>query len=159
MQAIPAENQAKDFIHMINRLICLTILVILSSCEMDQGADRLPPISFDDIFINLSLPEFNDLQIQGYVYIQAGGNSRGIILRRNGNTYIAFERTCTYLPYEATAIVDVNVPGTAMTDYYCGSVFSFANGFPEAGPAREPLQQYRTILDGSFLTITDEVIN
>ncbi|MEJ2004917.1 MAG: hypothetical protein P8X57_08135, partial [Cyclobacteriaceae bacterium] len=73
--------------------------------------------------------------------------------------YLAFERTCTYLPYNALSTVDVNAAGTAMTDYSCGSIFNFETGFPEAGPAVDPLQQYRTILDGGFLTITDEVIN
>jgi hypothetical protein len=65
-------------------LIILCGLTILA-CETETGADRLPPISFEDIFINLSLPEYNDLVTKGYMYIPAGGNSRGIILKRSGS--------------------------------------------------------------------------
>ena len=155
-----AANQAEDFMT-IRRLLFLLIIILpaLNSCETELGADTIPPITFDDIFINLSLVEYNELITKGSMYIPAGGRSRGIILYRSGSTYQAYERTCPYLPYEATSILDINAAGTAMTDYSCGSIFNFQTGLPEAGPAINPVQQYRTILNGGFLTITDEVIN
>ncbi len=160
MPVITAGKREEGFMTIRRLLYCLFfILPVLSSCETEIGADTIPPITFDDIFVNLSLPEYNDLITKGYMYIPSGGRSRGIILYRSGNNYLAYERTCSYLPYEATSIVDVNVAGTAMTDYSCNSVFNFQTGFPEAGPAINALQQYRTILDGGFLTITDEVVN
>ncbi|MCA6078273.1 hypothetical protein [Fulvivirga sedimenti] len=140
-------------------LSVIFLAVLAMSCERETFVDEIPPITFDDIFINLSLLEYNDLKIRGYQSIPAGGNSRGIILYRINNEYRAFERTCSYQPYEATALVDVTPAGNAMTDFSCGSIFGFDNGYPEAGPARSPLLRYRTILDNGFLTITDEVIN
>lgn len=135
------------------------LLIGFSSCETDPFIDTLPPTSFDDIFINLSLPEYQDLFTLGYVYLPVSGVSRGIILYREGNTYRAFERTCSFDPGQATALVDVNNSGSAMIDYSCTSIFSLFNGSPEAGPARSPLRQYEIIQDGSFLTITDTQIN
>ncbi len=163
MQATTAEKRERDSMTMKNKisyvLLAFSLTLFTGGCETDTFVDEIPPITFDDIFINLSLPGYNDLIIKGYQPIPAGGNSRGIIIYRMNNEYRAFERTCSFQPYEATALVDVTVAGTAMTDYSCGSIFSFLNGYPEAGPAIAPLNQYRTILDNGFLTITDEVIN
>jgi hypothetical protein len=136
----------------------LIILMSISSCETDPFIDVIPPTSFDDIFINTNLPEYQDLFTFGYVYINVSGNSRGIILYRDGNRYRAFERTCSFDSQQATAIVDVDNSGTTMIDRSCSSIFSFFDGSPEAGPARIPLRQYEIIQDGSFLTITDTPI-
>ncbi|MEJ2004317.1 MAG: hypothetical protein P8X57_04975, partial [Cyclobacteriaceae bacterium] len=109
----------------------IAVFPLLNACENEIGSNALPPVTFDDIFINLSLPEYNDLVTIGHMYIPAGGQSRGIILKRSGGNYLAFERTCTYLPYNALSTVDVNAAGTAMTDYSCGSIYNFETGFPE----------------------------
>jgi nitrite reductase/ring-hydroxylating ferredoxin subunit len=142
-------------------LACLfsLLITVTNSCESDPFFETIPPTSFNDIFINLSLPEYQDLFTFGYIYINVSGNSRGIILYRDGNSFRAFERTCSFDPSQATALVDVNNSGTAMIDYSCSSIFSFADGFPEAGPAQGPLRLYEVIQDGSFITITDTPIN
>lgn len=147
---------------MKNSLIYTALLLSASffACDSDPLPAEIPPAIFDDIFINLDLPEYQPLDIQGFVYVQAGGGSNGIILYKNSVAdYNAYERTCSYDPFNATAIIEVTPGNTAMVDYTCGSYFTLENGQPQGGPAFVPLRQYRVILNGRSLTITDEPVN
>lgn len=134
------------------------LLSTLITCSPDLTDDPIPPATFADIFINLSLPENVVLNTDGgskYV----GGGVRGIVVHRvNSSTYRAFERNCSYQPNNACATVDVHISTLFMEDSCCGSTFNF-NGDPSGGPAWRPLRQYQTILNGNELTITDDVIN
>ena len=87
------------------------------------------------------------------------GGVRGIILYRESSTlYHAYERNCTYLPNEACATINVDISELFLIDPCCNSTFELITGYPTGGPAYFPLQKYRVLLDGSLLTITDEVI-
>ena len=73
-------------------IICLVLLVSFSSCKPEEDAE-VPYIPFEDVVVNLSLPEYFVLQSTGgYKYI--GGGVKGIILyRKDAQTIYAFERT------------------------------------------------------------------
>lgn len=131
---------------------------LLTACTRDLSDDPIPIITFADVVINLNLPEYASLRTDGgYKELNAGG-VRGIILYRvNSSTYRAFERNCSFRPNEACATVNVHNSGLYMVDPCCNSNFSFENGLPTGGPAWRPLNKYRTQLNGSTLTITDEV--
>ncbi|MDX1627792.1 MAG: Rieske (2Fe-2S) protein [Fulvivirga sp.] len=156
------ENPERDFMTTINKIgltfsiLLLSILMGSSSCN-DQFVDgQIPPAAFSDIFINLDLPQYADLSIDGgYVLLNEG--VRGIILYRvNASQYNAFERNCSYEPNAACATVEVHSSGLFLTDPCCGSSFSVQDGSPTGGPARLPLRRYTVIRDGRSLTITDE---
>ncbi len=134
----------------------LYFLLLVISCDSDMRDDPIPYQHFNDIFINLSLPAYASLSSDGgYVYVNSGG-VRGIILyRKNSSTYMAYERNCTFQPSDACATVDAQI--VDMKDVCCGSAFSYETGHPTSGPAWRPLQQYRTSLSGTTLTITDEI--
>jgi hypothetical protein len=162
MQDITEENQAEVFMIMkkSNPFLLLFLPVLLFACENDPIPAEIPLASFDDIFINLDLPEYQPLDVQGFVYVQAGGGSNGIILYKNSPTdYNAYERTCTFDPFNATAIIEVTPGNISMVDYSCNSYFAFDNGQPQGGPAFVPLRQYTVIQTGRSLTIKDEPIN
>jgi len=134
----------------------ILFLTILISCSPDLSDDPIPSVVFQDIPINLSLPEYNSLNTKGYQYLSEG--VRGIIVYRiNPTTYYAFERTCSYQPNNACATVDVHSSGLYLTDACCGSTFNSV-GEPTGGPAWRPLRKYVTSLSGNILTITDEII-
>ena len=164
MPVITEEKLEGDFTDMMIKNLFLLFLtapfLVLSGCSDDYTPPDIPPASFDDIFINLDLPEYQQLEVLGYVYIQAGGGSNGIILRKNSaSDYNAYERTCSYDPLSATAIVEVTPGATGMVDYSCNSYFTLESGQPAGGPAFTPLRQYTVIQTGRSLTIKDEPIN
>lgn len=110
--------------------------------------------SFPPININLQYPQFQRLKLDGgYVYLNEGGMSGIILYRESETNYIAYERRCS-VDDDAPVMVD----GSGLFMKGCGSTFSFSDGYPTGGPVRNPLLKYRTSLDGTKLTITDEVV-
>ena len=136
----------------------LLISIILLGCTPDLSDDAIPFLAFPDIVINLTLPSYNALTVNGG-HKNISGGVRGIIIYRAGSgTFYAFEQNCSYHPNDACATVEVHSSGLYMNDTCCGSTFDF-NGNPMGGAAWRPLRQYETSLDGSTLTITDSVVN
>ncbi|MFN3839525.1 MAG: hypothetical protein ACK4RF_02360 [Cyclobacteriaceae bacterium] len=134
------------------------LAAVLACCSPDLSDDPIPPATFADIFINLSLPENLSLNTDGASKYFNGGVRGIIVYRVNSSTYRAFERNCSYQPNNACATVGVHVSTLFMEDSCCGSTFNF-QGDPTGGPAWRPLRQYHTILNGNELTVTDEVVN
>lgn len=140
-------------------LLGYIVFAFLLSCSNELFDSPIPEAIFQDIIINVSNPEYNNLNTLGYVYIGGDAGVRGIILyKENASTYRAFERNCSYQPNDACATVDVHISTLFMQDSCCGSTFGW-DGNPTGGVAWRPLRQYETILNGTELTITDEVIN
>ncbi len=136
------------------------ILLSLVGCTRDLSDDPIPMIPFVDVVINLNLPEYLSLRTDGGNKELSTGGVRGLIIYRvSASSYIAYERNCSYHPNEACATVNVHSSGFFMIDPCCSSNFSFTDGTPTGGPAWRPLQQYRTQLNGTTLTISDEIIN
>lgn len=158
MQVIMGGKMEKVFIH-TTRLLTIILLLFIGSCSDEFREDEIPLAAFDDIFINLDLPEFNDLSFDGG-FITLPQGIRGIILyRQNSSTYYAFERNCTFQPNEAGSTVNVDQSQLFMRDTSCGSFFSFAEGVPTGGPARFPLRRYTIIQNGRTLIITSVPLN
>jgi hypothetical protein len=140
---------------------CLGVILLVqfNSCSPDLGDDPIPIVPFADITIQLNLPEYAlKLSTDGGTKEIKGG-VRGIILyRKNASTYIAFEKNCSYHPNEASATVEVHSSTLYLWDPNCGSTFRFPDGQPSGGAAWRPLQQYVTLLSGTTLTITSDVV-
>lgn len=161
MQDIMVERPERAFMTIVKSIFftAFTICILASIGCSDELVDgEIPPATFNDIVVNLDLPQYNDLSIDGgFVLLNEG--VRGIILYRvNASTYNAFERNCSYQPYEACATVEVHSSGLFLTDPCCGSSFSVQDGFPTGGPARFALRRYTINSSGRTLTITDEPI-
>lgn len=140
-------------------LVCIILFTFLFSCSTELFDSPIPEAVFEDIVINVSNPEYNNLNTVGYVHIGGSAGVRGIILYKvNATTYRAFERNCSYQPNDACATVDVHVSTLFMQDSCCGSTFNW-DGNPTGGVAWRPLRQYQTYLDGTLLTITDEALD
>jgi len=118
------------------------------------GLEANAQASFPPIDINLQYPQFQRLKLDGgYVYLNEGGMSGIILYRESETNYIAYERRCS-VDDDAPVMVD----GSGLFMKGCGSTFSFSDGYPTGGPVRNPLLKYRTSLEGTKLTITDEVV-
>ena len=124
-----------------------------SSCNDTMPDDGIPVVLVDET-INLSNYQYQALGVVGgFVYLNAG--VRGIIIYRSSvNEYLAIERNCTFQPMDLCADVKVDESTLFLIDTCCNSTFDF-NGFPTGGPATIPLRQYKTTLNGNYLTITN----
>jgi hypothetical protein len=139
--------------------IVFVAMLTTSACEPDLPQDDIGITQFDDLVLNLNLPTYQPLLVDGgYVYLNNIG-ARGVILyRRSSAEYVAFERNCPFQPSDACSTVDVHPSKLYMADACCGSTFNFSNGAPSGGPAWQSMREYYTSLAGSTLTITDEIL-
>jgi hypothetical protein len=138
------------------KYVYLIIFVVLvwQACNDTVIEDGIPQVIVNET-INLNNYQYQALGVVGgFVYI--GGGVRGIIIyRQSASNYLAIERNCTFQPMDACADVSVDQSTLFLIDSCCNSTFDF-NGFPTGGPASLPLRQYKTILNGNYLTITNE---
>jgi hypothetical protein len=146
------------FLRSCSLFFLLAVVFLIISCTPELSDDPVPIVPFSPINVNLNLPEYQALNTTGFVYINGG--VRGIILHRlTSSSYVAYERNCTYQPNEACATVEMHSSNLYLFDPCCNSTFELSTGNPSGGPAWRPLRQYETILSGTELTITDEIIN
>ena len=143
----------------MKKLLHLILVVFIGAgCQPDLTDDAIPWQPFDIIQINLNLPEFIKLKSDG-MSMTIDGGVRGIILYRvNASTYHAYEANCSFEPNSACATVEVHSSTLYMFCSCCSSNFDLATGFPTAGPAWRPLRKYETMVNGSTLTITDQIV-
>jgi hypothetical protein len=142
-------------------VVVLLMLTAFNSCTPDLSDAAIPYQPFSPIVLNLNLPENVGLRTDGgyKVISSADGGVQGIIVyRQNLTTYIAYERNCSYHPNDACVTVEVHSSRLYMHDPCCNSTFRFETGEPTGGPAWRPLRKYETLLTGSELTITDEIV-
>lgn len=138
--------------------IATILLLISSACEPQLSDDPIPLIAFQDIEINLTLPAYSKIRVDGGMMAVSGGVRGIIIYRVNANTFNAYERNCSYHPNEASSTVDIDASNLFLKDYSCNSQFSKETGNPMGGPAWRPLRKYRTEVKGNVVTITSDPI-
>ena len=147
---------------MKSTLTIFLVLLILTplGCEPQMVDDPIPLATFNDVVINLSLPSFSKLRIDGGIYAIDNIGIRGVFVYRvNATTFHAYERNCSYHPNEAGSTINIHSSNLFFQDPSCNSNFNFEEGNPTGGPAWRPLRRYHTDVVGSMLTITSEVIN
>jgi nitrite reductase/ring-hydroxylating ferredoxin subunit len=162
MQDIWAVKQEKDFMIIQfrerMRVVLMGVILLWAGCSPDLSDESIAPVTFPDKILNLSLPEYSDLNSKKYKYI--GGGVRGIIIVKiNEQQYRAYERNCPFRPQEPSATVEVHSSLLYIEDPVCGSQFKLSDGEPTQAPADRPLRRYHTSLNGTELTITDDVEN
>ena len=132
---------------------CIT-LALFSGCNDDEGNNNIPLVEVN-IQINVNDPQFINLQTVGG-WVEVSGGSRGIILYRlSGGEIKAYDRHCTFEPSNTCAIVSVDATNITATDLCCGSSFLLNNGSVSKPPASQPLKEYNTTFDGTFLAVTN----
>ena len=130
------------------------------SCEPQMVDDPIPLTTFNDVVINLSLPSFSKLRLDGGIYPIDNIGVRGVFVYRvNATTFHAYERNCSYHPNDAGSTVNIHSSNLFFTDPSCNSNFNFEEGNPTGGPAWRPLRRYHTDVTGTTLTITSDIIN
>jgi len=106
-----------------------------------------------DVEIDLSLPQFSELNIVGNSIFIEGG-SQGIIIYRHSNyEYKIYDRNCSYEPNLECSYID-SVNSIIALCGCCTSAFLLdQNGSAANGPAVLPLKQYNYSLNNTLLHI------
>ncbi|HEY0740079.1 MAG TPA: hypothetical protein VGD40_01405 [Chryseosolibacter sp.] len=139
--------------------LLILFMIQASSCKPDLRDDAIPYLTFGSVYMNLNLPEYTSLKTDGGFYYYDDAGVRGLIIyRQNASTYHVYERNCSFQPNEACATVNVHVTRLFMEDPCCQSHFDFITGNPTQGAAWRPLRKYFSAVNGTDLTITDEII-
>jgi hypothetical protein len=138
----------------MNSKICSILAVALFSAAIllpagcSKSTDNPVPSVYVDFTIYLSQPSNASLNAVGGWNYYTGG-ARGIIVYRlNIDTFMAFDRNCTYNPNLASAVVSVDSSGLMASDASCGSRFVLIDGSVSQGPATIGLRQYHADFDG-----------
>jgi len=130
----------------------LSIGLLIASCNSKD--DYIPEV-YVDILVNLSSPEYSDLQIPGNSIFIKGGVEGIIIYRCNGDCYKVYDRNCSYEPSLTCSVIDSVNAGFA----YCGccpSMFSLEeDGAARNSPALLPLKKYYWTWEGNRMRISN----
>ena len=135
--------------------ICFTAL-ILSSCNNQDDYIRNVYVNFE---LDLSLPEYSDLEALGNVIFIEGGNAGIIIYHFATNEYKVYDRNCSYEPSLACSYIDLVSSAVAYCNKKNGGCCSSAflldqDGAAANAPALLPLKQYRySLLQGDQMHI------
>ena len=132
----------------------ITIL-ILSNCSTEsQNNDILPYVQVNQS-VDLSLPEFVDLNVPGGWAYGNGGIKGIIIYNINGRQFKAFERAAPHL--QPSSCSQMIVENTIIMKCPCDdSEFQIINGAPRTKGITHSAREYLvTNLNGNILRITN----
>lgn len=145
--------------------VIITIISILSSCNKEN--DVIP-----DVYVNFNLdlsdPQFVDLNgFGGTVTVNAktnnwgvnaaGYNGNGIIVHAGADEFFAYDRTCPHDYSIDGSSEKVNIdPSFSIYAICpkCGTKYALsAGGTPASGIGRYPLKNYKTSVNGRYVTV------
>ena len=133
-------------------LYILIISLLILSCNSKE--DYISEV-YVNILIDLSLPEYSNLQVSGNSIFIEGGVEGIIIYHGVGSDYKVYDRNCSYEPSLACSYIDSVNSGIA----YCGcctSAFLLAqDGEVANSPALLPLKKYYFSLSGDQMIISN----
>lgn len=129
-------------------IFCLVVVTLFfTSCKEEPHPIPNVPVN---ISINLDLPSYQPLNAPGgYVYINGG--SRGIVVYRNFDEFVALDRHSTYNSEDPCAVAEVDsLNFFELVDTCSGSRFSIMSGVVLEGPAKWGLRRYNASWDGAY---------
>ena len=146
-------------------LIAVALTVILSSCNKKND---VIPDTYVNFTLDLNDPEFVNLNAMGgSVTVDshtnnwgpgaAGFNGNGIIIYSGVDEFYAYDRTCPH-DYTVNGLsikvnIDINSSLYAICPK-CGTTYALAaGGTPSSGIGKYPLKNYRTRLQGNYVTV------
>ena len=124
------------------------INILLTSCK-EKEPFPIPNVPVN-ILLNLDLPSYQALNASGgWVYVDGG--SRGIVVYRNFDNFVALDRHSTVNSEDTCAYVKVDTTNFFYLNDNCSpSVYSIIDGTVVEGSAKWGLKQYTTSWDGQF---------
>ena len=128
----------------------IIFLLLIFSCGDSNNYIRNVYV---DVEIDLSLPEFSNLNTVGNSLFIEGGNKGIIIYRHSNYEYKIYDRNCSYEPNLECSYID-SVNSIIAFCGCCPSAFLLdQNGSAANSPAVLPLKQYNYSLNNTLLHI------
>lgn len=144
----------------------LPALLFFGSCEKKgpDPSEQIPNVPVN-LIINLDLPSYYHLNLAGSFLYMDGGHKGVLIFHGYDDQFYAFDRSCSYQPYNACSMlwVDSSNHQAAFCGTYtagvfekcCDSRFELPTGFPNQAPAQYPMKQYAVHRSGNMLSVTN----
>ena len=125
--------------------------LVTPSCDSNRGL-IIPYVKVD--LYRLLYADLADVGI-GTTKIIPGEGVNGIVLYRESDlVFFAYDRTCTLWPEHDEAVVEDSTFFGVFECPDCGSTYLLMNGAePNSGPARYPLVEYHTSIQGDVLHV------
>ena len=135
---------------MKTNIILLCFGVLLGGCNSKDDYIKDVYVNFQ---LNLSLPEYSNLNTLGNSMFVSGGNAGIIIYHFGINEYKIYDRNCSYEPSLSCSYID-SINSTIAYCNCCTSAFLLdQDGTPVNAPALLPLKQYHYTLEGQTLYV------
>ena len=134
------------------RLPIVIVLLPLLFSKCNSKDDYIRDV-YVNIEIDLSLPEYSDLDAVGNSIFIEGGNKGLIIYHAGINEYNIYDRNCSYEPSLACSYID-SINSTIAYCKCCPSAFLMdQKGIAANTPALLPLKQYHYAINGQILHV------
>ncbi|MEO6884090.1 MAG: hypothetical protein ABI199_08700 [Bacteroidia bacterium] len=140
-------------------IFMLLSLFLNNSCSKgtDPSTDTSTSSAVPYVAVNISINTGNllykSLETVGGTLTLTGGY-RGILLyRKDANTIVAYDRTCTYNITDGNGVVQVQNNGTAIC-LDCSSTYNLYNGSVNSGYSTIGLKAYTTTFNASTGAVT-----
>ena len=134
----------------LSTCLLLLFLVVIFSCNKNQNRVPYVPI---DLYINVTLPLYTNLNvIGGWVYV-SGGSKGLIVYRQTSETFMIYDRHCTYDVNAPCTPASVDSTNLAVSCDCDESQYQLYDGAVINGPAAYSLQQYQSTYDGLANTL------
>jgi hypothetical protein len=134
-------------------LLLLLSAVIAPSCESNRGQI----IPYVKVYVDLDIyAELGNMGIGSTKIIPNEGYKGIVLFREEDLVFHAYDLTCTEYPkHDAAVVEDKDFVGVFECPK-CNSTYVLVNGaYPNSGPADYPLVEYRTVIQGNILLITN----
>ena len=162
MPATMAEKVAKDFMIIIKKFFSLglLLLMIFFACKDENPEvfiDELPLPTPFQLTLNLDLPSNQSLEFEKNLILPDVGLKGVIVIRRDNNTYAAFERTCPFQPDEDCSLISMNASQLYL-ECGCGDSFYNLSGYPTNSPSPRKLREYYSTVSGNILYLDNTIV-
>ena len=134
-------------------ILLLLSAIITPSCESNRGQI----IPYVKVYVDLDLyAELGSMGIGSTRIIPNEGNKGIVLYREDDLIFHAYDLTCTEYPKHDVAVEEDEDFVGVFRCPKCSSTYVLVNGaYPNSGPADYPLVEYRTVIQGNILLITN----
>ena len=118
--------------------------------------DTFPKIRVSES-IPITMPQWSNVfnNVWGYDIIENAGLGGIIIVQGLNNTFIAYDKSCTFEKTNQCTVSGNYNNETILTCGCCESQFNVIDGSIFNGPANQALKRYNTFFDGHILYVTN----
>ena len=135
--------------------VLLIFLLFASSCK-DENPYTIPYVMVNfQVYPNLGDSDLGVSKTKVFPHY----GYRGVMVYNSGlggsGRFIAYDCACPYDTQNPKAIVAVDPSGLIAICPVCGSKYIITDGYPFAGPARNPLLQYHASYNGDIVYVSN----